>query len=535
MKKHFLLCIMAVASALTVSAETQIVAHQGFWTPEGSAPNSISSFANADSIGVYGSEFDVILTGDGQLVVHHDYILNGADIRDITFDEVRKTRLRNGELIPSLDEFLQAAVAHPNTRLVLELKPLKSLNAEDKAVEDIVAALKRYSLVDRTDVISFSINVCIQFRKLLPDLPVYYLEGEMAPARLKHLGLTGMDYHYSHIFAHPQWVKEAKDMGLKINIWTVDDPVIMQKVIDLEPDYITTNKPVELQRLLDKTRARRIVDRIQNPADKSVTVILHRGDWRHYPENSIEGIIGSIAMGGDMVEIDLAMTSDSVMVLCHDRTLDRTTTGHGRISDLPYDSIRNVRLRNDDGSVTDIHMPTVREAFLVAKDRITMNIDKGGLEYFDELQSLADELGVTYQILNKGKWNAAKVDSMLAATPDNEMMYMPIIDILKPQGKQLWKQYAPSRNYPIAYEVCWDKMTPEVRKCFKNIVKTKSRLWVNTLWDSLNGGLTDDRAYNGNSDDIYGKLLDMGVTMIQTDRPEFLLEWLRAKGLHDSK
>ena len=535
MKKHILFLLSLLTFSSFLNAEIQVVAHQGFWSPAGSAPNSISSFANADSIGVYGSEFDVVMTADGKLVVHHDYHINGVDIRETPYDVVRQHHLANGEIIPSLDEYLEAAAKNTTTRLVLELKPLNPLQLEDEAVAKIVEALKRYNLLDRTDIISFSINVCIQFRKLLPDIPVYYLEGIMPPAYLKHLGLSGLDYHYTHVFAHPNWVKEAHDLGMKVNIWTVDDPVIMQQVIDMGPDYITTNKPVELQRMLDNGRARRIADRIKNPADKSVSVILHRGDWRHYPENSVEGILGAIAMGGDMVEIDLAMTSDSVLVLCHDRTLDRTTTGRGLISDIPYDSIRKVRLRLDDGTPTDIKMPTARKAFLAAKDRITMNIDKGGLEYFDQLQALADELGVTYQIVNKGKWDADKVQAMLDATPDNEMMYMPIIDILKPQGQQLWAQYAPARRYPIAYEVCWDKMTPAVKKCFKKIVNTGSRLWVNTLWDSLDGGLTDDAAYNGNPDDIYGRLVDMGVTMIQSDRPEFLLDWLRAKGLHDYK
>ena len=71
------------------------------------------------------------------------------------------------------------------------------------------------------------------------------------------------------------------------------------------------------------------------------------------------------------------------------------------------------------------------------------------------------------------------------------------------------------------------------KRQFDYIVLSGSKLWVNTLWDSLNGGLTDDKAFNGDPEDVYGQLLKMGATMIQTDRPEFLLEYLRKKGLHD--
>lgn len=71
----------------------------------------------------------------------------------------------------------------------------------------------------------------------------------------------------------------------------------------------------------------------------------HRGDWRNYPENSLAAMNSAINMGVDIIELDLALTKDSVLVVCHDRTLDRTTTGKGKISDMPLDSIRTLRLK----------------------------------------------------------------------------------------------------------------------------------------------------------------------------------------------
>ena len=116
-----------------------------------------------------------------------------------------------------------------------------------------------------------------------------------------------------------------------------------------------------------------------------------------------------------------------------------------------------------------------------------------------------------------------------AGHPDN-MMYMPIIDILKPQGRELFEEYRKQETQPLAYEVCWDEYTPEVETCMKRIVAGGSKLWVNSLWPSLCGGLDDDRAFRGEIEAVYGRLLEMGATIIQTDRPELLIRYLESKG-----
>ena len=146
------------------------------------------------------------------------------------------------------------------------------------------------------------------------------------------------------------------------------------------------------------TRAERVVSEIHNPASKKVLVACHRGDWRNWPENSLAAIESVIGMGADIVEIDLALTSDSVLVVCHDRTLNRTTTGKGLIAEIPYDSIQRCFLKSGHGVATSHRMPTLREALELCKDRIVVNIDKG-YQYYDLVQRLSEELGVTGQLL----------------------------------------------------------------------------------------------------------------------------------------
>ena len=278
-------------------------------------------------------------------------------------------------------------------------------------------------------------------------------------------------------------------------------------------------------------RAEGIVAEIHNPSSRKVLVACHRGDWRNYPENSLAAIGSVIGMGADIVEIDLALTSDSVLVVCHDRTLNRTTTGKGLIAEIPYDSVRRCFLKSGHGVATSHRMPTLREALELCKDRIVVNIDKG-YQYYDLVQRLSEELGVTGQLLIKGKSPVADVAAKFAEHPRN-MMYMPIIDILKPKGQALFAEYREKGIVPLAYEICWDRPAPEVETCMRKVVAGGSKLWVNSLWPSLCGGLCDDAAFEGDPAAVYGKLVDMGATMIQTDRPELLISYLRSRGLHD--
>ena len=279
------------------------------------------------------------------------------------------------------------------------------------------------------------------------------------------------------------------------------------------------------------SRAEGIVAEIHNPSSRKVLVACHRGDWRNYPENSLAAIESVIGMGADIVEIDLALTSDSVLVVCHDRTLNRTTTGKGLIAEIPYDSVQRCFLKSGHGVATSHRMPTLREALELCKDRIVVNIDKG-YQYYDLVQRLSEELGVTGQLLIKGKSPVADVAAKFSRYEHN-MMYMPIIDILKPKGQNLFAEYREKGIVPLAYEICWDRPAPEVETCMREVVAGGSKLWVNSLWASLCGGLDDDRAFDGDPAAVYGKLVDMGATMIQTDRPELLISYLRSRGLHD--
>ena len=251
-KKLILAAAMLLTGSAAVAAQPKVISHRGYWTAPNSAQNSLASFTKADSVGVFGSEIDVWLTADDKLIVNHDRVYKGTDINmeKSTLKEITSIVLPNGENIPTLDAYLRLVATKPNTRLILEMKSLSDLKREDLATEKIVKALRKYNLLDRTDIIAFSINACLAFKKLMPDGRIFYLNGDLAPRSIKKLGLTGIDYSMSVLRKNPKWVEQAHKEGLEVNVWTVDTEEDMRYFIDLGVDYITTDYPERLQALL---------------------------------------------------------------------------------------------------------------------------------------------------------------------------------------------------------------------------------------------------------------------------------------------
>ena len=292
-------------------------------------------------------------------------------------------------------------------------------------------------------------------------------------------------------------------------------------------------------------RAEAIAAQIHDPASKYVVVACHRGDWRNFPENSIPAIESIIRMGADIMEQDLKMTADSVLVLSHDKDVKRCTNfskvfrdqpgKSAKVCDLTLEEIKSLRLKRAHGVVIDtMHMPTLREALLCCKDRICVNVDQG-YEYYDQVLAVTEELGVTDQILIKGKRPIEVVAAHEAAYPHN-MMYMPIIDIQKPAGIALFQSYQEQNVVPLAYEVCWQNNDDGAfADACEKIIAQGSKVWVNTIWASLCGGdgNDDDAAFVASDPgEVYQQYLDRGVSMIQTDRPELIIGWLTSKGRH---
>lgn len=210
----------------------------------------------------------------------------------------------------------------------------------------------------------------------------------------------------------------------------------------------------------------------------------------------------------------------------HDPTLDRTSTGHGRIADYTLEQLRGLHLRSGNGIKTRRHIPTLEEVLLVCRDRVLVNIDKGG-DYIREILPVIQRTGTERQVIIKGKYPIDRVKADFGNMKG--MLYMPIVDMHDSTAVANGEVFA-RKMRPVAFELCFkaeQQLSPDFVKL---VLKQGSRVWINTLWDTLCAGHDDENALIEGMDKHWGWVLDHHATMIQTDRPEMLINYLRLHG-----
>jgi glycerophosphoryl diester phosphodiesterase len=266
----------------------------------------------------------------------------------------------------------------------------------------------------------------------------------------------------------------------------------------------------------------------------TVLIAAHRGDWRNAPENSVLAIEMAIAKGVDIVEIDLRQTKDGQLVLMHDATLDRTTSGKGNVSDWSLDSLKTLYLKNGLGRVTQFKIPTLEEALLTAKGKVMINLDKC-YDYFPEAYEVLRKTETIDHIIMKGWYPYEKVREDLGEYLD-EIIYMPVISLDDPSAGEILADFQ-AKMKPKAYEFIFSTDTSRIIDQFSDLKKEGARIWVNALWSSLCAGHDDDLAVT-NPEASWGWLIDKKVGIIQTDRPDILNDYLsdlKAKELKSAK
>lgn len=278
-----------------------------------------------------------------------------------------------------------------------------------------------------------------------------------------------------------------------------------------------------------QTRTDKLLKNLHDNESKYIFVIAHRRDWRNAPENSLQSIEKAIAMKVDMIELDIQPTKDGNFICMHDETLDRTSTGKGPIKDYTTEELKKFVLRSGNGIKTRQPIPTLKEALNVCKGRILVNIDKGGT-YIKEIMPIIQECGMEKQVIIKGYYPVEKVKKEYGS--NESMLYMPIVNLWDKEAVATIQTFI--KNFtPIAYELCFkDDANPNL-KIIDEIAKSGSRVWMNTLWDSLCGGHDDENALLESKDKHWGWMLKHKATMIQTDRPQELIHYLEEKGLRD--
>ena len=247
---------------------------------------------------------------------------------------------------------------------------------------------------------------------------------------------------------------------------------------------------------------------------KHVMIFAHRGNWRNSAENSILAFQDCINEGLDGIEVDLQMTKDSVLIIMHDETLDRTTTGSGKVSDYTIDELRKLRLLNPIGVKTRQTIPTFEQVLLLAKDKILIQVDKWKA-YGQQVADLAKKYNCERQIILRTTDNSKTTKQKYGNLLDN-LIVMPVLvckggkvdeenlqDFIKNYSSPVMSFSFIREDYPILRKI-------------KNLQEMGYRIWFNSLWDTFNAGHDDELAVT-DPDNSYGWLINHGANIIFSD------------------
>lgn len=264
----------------------------------------------------------------------------------------------------------------------------------------------------------------------------------------------------------------------------------------------------------------------QSDASK-VLVVAHRADWRSYPENSLPAIRSAIAMGVDVVEVDVRRTKDGKFVIIHDTSLDRSTTGRGKVADYTLEELRRFRLRDGLGSPTDEMIPTLEEALNATRGHAVVNLDKSAEHPAEIFQVVERENALDYTLFSVTQSMdefEKTYPGLLAKIPH----FMLVVSDTGDNRDAIIGPYL-KRREPDIIQIVFSREDRPVLEWVDQARAAGIRVWFNSLWAHHNAGHNDDRAL-ADPEGSYGWLIARGANMLQTDRPKLLMDYLRQVG-----
>lgn len=257
-----------------------------------------------------------------------------------------------------------------------------------------------------------------------------------------------------------------------------------------------------------------------------------RGLDRAVPENSLAALDRCVALGVDMVEIDVRRTADGALVILHDPTVDRTTNGRGRVAEMTLAQVQALRLK---GSAENEAPPTL-EAFLArAQGRILINLDVKE-PIAEQVAQVVLDSDTAGQVLVKARPEAGAAP-MADLPAYRSLAFMPMVGAVKGRAlgdpADVAAMQVLAENRIPAIELC-DLRRSEFKAVRAQARLARVRLWSNALArKGFKGVVARARAGGAAADGRYTwrRLIDDGVSVIQTNRPAALLDYLDARGL----
>lgn len=246
--------IPEISDSLSISSHTShqplMIAHRGL---SGIAPqNSIPAVKKAIEYGYDGCEFDIHTTKDGKwVVIHNDTVDSMTDgegkVADFTLEQIRKLRLDSGNgieqyenlQVPTLEEVLEI-IAESEITPVIEIK-----NCNTEYLPDVKKLLEKYKLTERAEIISFEREYLEQYKKLDSSAQMMLLTSVITEDDVNWCVENGVDtvnFDYFNLIKCIKGFRLAKQKGLRLAVWTVDNTVYKDVMVLFGVQGITTNK-----------------------------------------------------------------------------------------------------------------------------------------------------------------------------------------------------------------------------------------------------------------------------------------------------
>jgi glycerophosphoryl diester phosphodiesterase len=233
---------------------TLVLGHRG--APRAAPENTLASFAAAREQGADGVELDVHRSADGALVVHHDAAADGLGVlAELTFAEIRAARAD----IPALDEVLDLCAGMLVNIEVKNSPHDADFDPGDRAAAAVAELVGHRGLHESVLVSSFHLPTIDRVRAIDPRIPTGYLVV-VDPLPRDALAIA---HEHGHGALHPHLaamgeafatgvVDRARELGIALNIWTVNDPGEIARLGAVGVDAVITDTPAVAREVLQR-------------------------------------------------------------------------------------------------------------------------------------------------------------------------------------------------------------------------------------------------------------------------------------------
>lgn len=239
-------------------------------------------------------------------------------------------------------------------------------------------------------------------------------------------------------------------------------------------------------------------------SDRIPLVSAHRGGpYPGYPENAIETFEHVLKFTPSIIEFDVAMTKDSVLVLMHDNTLDRTSTGKGKVIDHTFDEIRQLYLVDREGNRTDFRIPTLDEVLVWGKGKTLFTVDvKREVPFEMVVEAIKNHKAAPYAAVITYNMEAAKQVHQL--NPD----LMLSVSIRNEEELQRYE----ASGIPVDRWIAFTGTSERSRE-FNELLHSKGVFTILGVLGNL------DRSAIAKGDHVYAEFVKNGADILATDRP----------------